>query len=112
MSRFVRALSRADVKKVIANLTASNTTAGGAARKAVLVDVREHDEVAHGMIPTAVHIPLGSVPAVFEQGPQDLARSLKQSAAEFDINETQLIFYCRSGVRSQQVGARGPIVGI
>jgi adenylyltransferase/sulfurtransferase len=50
----------------------------------VVVDVREGYEVASGMIPTALHIPLGELPARFAQIP----------AGE------ELVFVCAAGVRS------------
>lgn len=49
-----------------------------------LIDVREADEVAEGMIPGAVHIPLGEV---------------AERAGELD-QQTPYIMICRSGGRS------------
>ena len=49
-----------------------------------LVDVREADEVAEGMIPNAVHIPLGEI---------------AERANEFDKSATHIMI-CRSGGRS------------
>ena len=49
-----------------------------------LIDVREADEVAEGMIPSAIHIPLGDVPA--RLGELDKAKAY--------------IIICRSGGRS------------
>ncbi len=49
-----------------------------------LIDVREADEVAEGMIPGAVHIPLGEIAA---------------RASELD-SSTPYIMICRSGGRS------------
>ncbi|NLT27113.1 MAG: rhodanese-like domain-containing protein [Microbacteriaceae bacterium] len=51
-----------------------------------IVDVREADEVAAGMIPGAVHIPLGELP---------------QRLGELD-RERPVIAVCRSGGRSAQ----------
>ncbi|MEC0168836.1 rhodanese-like domain-containing protein [Paenibacillus graminis] len=53
----------------------------------VLIDVREDDEVAFGMIPGAKHIPMGEIPQHTEELPQ----------------ETEIVFICRSGARSQRV---------
>lgn len=53
----------------------------------VLIDVREDDEVAFGMIPGAQHIPMGLIPQHSEEIPSD----------------TEVIFICRSGARSQRV---------
>lgn len=49
-----------------------------------LIDVREADEVAEGMIPGAVHIPLGEI---------------AERAGELDA-KTPYIMICRSGGRS------------
>ena len=49
-----------------------------------LVDVREADEVAEGIIPGAIHIPLGEVP---------------ERMGELDSSKPY-IFICRSGGRS------------
>ncbi|GAB6004667.1 rhodanese-like domain-containing protein [Geobacillus vulcani] len=52
-----------------------------------IVDVREDEEVALGMIPGAKHIKMGDIPDRLE---------------EFDRNE-EYIFVCRSGRRSENV---------
>jgi rhodanese-related sulfurtransferase len=52
-----------------------------------LVDVREHEEVAHGIVPGAKHIPMNEIPSRIN---------------EFD-NEKEYIFICRSGRRSENV---------
>ncbi|MFM9332261.1 rhodanese-like domain-containing protein [Paenibacillus mesotrionivorans] len=49
-----------------------------------LVDVREPEEVALGMLPGAIHIPLGELPYRHEEIPQ----------------ADEVIFVCRSGSRS------------
>jgi len=49
-----------------------------------IIDVREDFEVANGMIPGAVHIPLGSIP---------------ERMKELDPTK-EYIIVCRSGVRS------------
>lgn len=49
-----------------------------------LIDVREDFEVEHGMIPGAVHIPLGSIP---------------ERAAELDPSKPYIIV-CKGGARS------------
>ncbi|CAH0120057.1 Sulfurtransferase [Paenibacillus sp. CECT 9249] len=63
-----------------------------------LIDVREAEEVAEGMIPGAKHIPLGQIPERLEE-----------------IEQTgEIIMICRSGYRSeraceylQQLGFQG-----
>lgn len=52
-----------------------------------LIDVREEEEVAQGMIPQAEHIVMGTIP-------ENLDRLNK---------ETDYIIICRSGVRSENV---------
>ncbi|KXG08830.1 putative adenylyltransferase/sulfurtransferase MoeZ [Anoxybacillus sp. P3H1B] len=52
-----------------------------------LIDVREDEEVAYGMIPGAKHIKMGEIPHRLE---------------EFN-KEEEYIFICRSGVRSENV---------
>jgi len=54
-----------------------------------LVDVRNDDEVARGIIPGASHIPLALLPLKYE--------SLNGDDA--------LVFYCHSGMRSAQAAA-------
>lgn len=51
-----------------------------------LIDVREEEEVAQGMIPGALHLPLGQVPQQLDSIPKD----------------EEVIFICRSGYRSDQ----------
>lgn len=60
-----------------------------AQHKVLLVDVRNNDEVARGIIPGASHIPLAMLPVQFE--------SLNGNQA--------LVFYCHSGLRSAQAAA-------
>ncbi len=50
----------------------------------LLVDIRNDHELVSGHLPGAVHVPLNLLPQAFSQLPQD----------------KQLVFYCRSGVRS------------
>ncbi|HWO75724.1 MAG TPA: rhodanese-like domain-containing protein [Bacillus sp. (in: firmicutes)] len=52
-----------------------------------LIDVREDDEVAQGMIPEAVHIPMGEIP---------------DNLDKLDKNQEYIII-CRSGRRSENV---------
>jgi len=58
-----------------------------AGEKLALVDVREDEEVAHGMIPGAKHIPMMQIP---------------QNLDYFD-KDKEYIFICRSGGRSTNV---------
>lgn len=58
-----------------------------AGEKLELVDVREDDEVAQGMIPGAKHIRMGTIP---------------ENLGSFD-KDKEYIMICRSGNRSGQV---------
>lgn len=53
-----------------------------------IIDVREEDEVANGMIPGAIHIPLGEIP---------------ERMNELD-NSKEYIMVCKGGVRSEKAG--------
>jgi rhodanese-related sulfurtransferase len=57
-----------------------------AGEKIHLIDVREDEEVAQGIIPGAIHLPLGQVPQRLNEIPK----------------EEEVIFICRSGYRSDQ----------
>jgi rhodanese-related sulfurtransferase len=57
--------------------------------KVLLVDVRSNEEVARGVIPGAVHIPLSLIPV---------------KADELE-GEQPLVFYCHAGMRSAQACA-------
>jgi rhodanese-related sulfurtransferase len=54
--------------------------------KITIIDVREADEVAEGMIPGAIHIPLGEIPSRYNEIQQ----------------KEDIILVCRSGKRSQK----------
>ena len=55
-----------------------------ASQSLLLVDVRNDDEVARGIIPKAVHIPLAMLPVQYE------------SLTKIE----NIVFYCHSGIRS------------
>lgn len=57
--------------------------------KLLLVDVRNDDEVAKGVIANAIHIPLGLLPVNIDK----LGEAIP------------LVFYCHSGIRSAQACA-------
>lgn len=58
-------------------------------QKVQVIDVRNDDEVARGVIPGATHIPLAMIPVQFESF----------------AGEDPLVFYCHSGIRSAQAAA-------
>ncbi|MET3729872.1 rhodanese-related sulfurtransferase [Fictibacillus halophilus] len=51
-----------------------------------IIDVRENDEVAQGIIPTATHIPLGEI---------------RKRMNELELNK-EYVVVCRSGKRSEK----------
>jgi rhodanese-related sulfurtransferase len=55
----------------------------------VVVDVREHHEVKSGILPDAVHIPMGQLPARWEE----LAEA------------NEIVCYCAAGIRSYDTAA-------
>lgn len=56
----------------------------------VMIDVREDNELIHGMIDGAIHIPMNDVPGRME---------------EFEpYKDKSVVLICRSGKRSAQVG--------
>lgn len=55
-----------------------------ATKPPLLVDVRNDDEVARGIIPGAIHIPLSTLPTQYDAL----------------TNADAIVFYCHSGVRS------------
>lgn len=63
----------------------------------LLIDVRELDEVAQGVIPHSAWIPLSSLPA-------SLALDAEEFKAVHGIDKPafgqEIVFYCRSGRRS------------
>lgn len=65
-----------------------------------LIDVREPDEVAAGIIPSAVNVPLSRFSEAFN--PMKGADFQREFAFERPAFGDKVIFYCRSGKRSQQ----------
>ena len=72
-----------------------------AKREYVLVDVREVDELVHGMIPTAVHLPLSQLTVAVGLAPTKFF-------ARYGFvlpKDERIIVYCRSGSRSAKAAA-------
>ncbi|PKO50638.1 MAG: sulfurtransferase [Betaproteobacteria bacterium HGW-Betaproteobacteria-20] len=60
-----------------------------ASQPLLLVDVRNDDEVARGIIPGAMHLPLAMLPVQYEQ-----------------LTKIEnIVFYCHSGIRSAHAAA-------
>ena len=69
-----------------------------------IIDVREPNEVAQGCIPASVNVPLSEFAAAFDVesdsvSSADFSRRFAFPRPEYDH---KLIFYCRSGRRSEQ----------
>ncbi|KAF8735747.1 hypothetical protein AX14_001535 [Amanita brunnescens Koide BX004] len=62
-----------------------------------LIDVREPDEVVQGMIPSAINIPLSVLGASLHLGRDDFK---DKHGFDKPRRNQEVIFYCRSGVRS------------
>jgi rhodanese-related sulfurtransferase len=63
----------------------------------LLIDVREPHELVHGMIPTAINIPLRDLPTAFGLRPGEFQRKY---GAPKPLPETEMFFYCRAGPRA------------
>ena len=63
----------------------------------VLIDVRNEDELAHGMIPTAKHLPLPELQEAFHLDADDFKERYGFEKMKL---EDDIIFYCRTGARS------------
>ncbi|TKY88867.1 hypothetical protein EX895_002108 [Sporisorium graminicola] len=64
-----------------------------------IIDVREPNEVAQGIIPSAVNVPLSQFQKAFSGSGGDFVRDFAFQRPEYD---DKIVFYCRSGKRSQQ----------
>ncbi|KAI0252596.1 Rhodanese-like protein [Lactifluus subvellereus] len=62
-----------------------------------LIDVREPDEVLQGMIPSAVNLPLSSLSAALHM---DGAKFKEKYGFQKPAFDQEIVFYCRSGMRS------------
>ncbi|XP_061401105.1 rhodanese domain-containing protein CG4456-like [Musca vetustissima] len=77
----------------------------------LLIDVREpHELQATGQIPTSINIPLGTVKQVL--GPETSAEEFKQKfVREKPSLDSPIVFYCRSGRRSQEAAETAVALG-
>lgn len=65
---------------------------------ALIIDVRSEEELAHGVIPTAVHLPLAELAAALEMSESAFTRAYGFAPPRRDGRQ---IVYCRSGSRSE-----------
>ena len=63
----------------------------------LLIDVREPNELVHGVLPTSVNIPLRDIHTAFGLRPGEFQRKY---GAPKPLLETEMIFYCRAGPRA------------
>lgn len=63
----------------------------------ILIDVREPEEFGAGAIPTAINLPLTSAPEALSMPANEFEDRFGFAKPEAD---KELVFYCRSGVRS------------
>ena len=63
----------------------------------VLIDVRRHDELHNGMIPTAVHLPLYELEEVFALDEKTFKKKYNFKKPD---KKKLIILYCRTGGRS------------
>jgi rhodanese-related sulfurtransferase len=71
------------------DIEANDLSAMMATQPLLLVDVRNDDEVARGIIPSAIHIPLAMLPVQY----------VPLTKVE------NVVFYCHSGIRSAHAAA-------
>jgi len=74
----------------------------------VLIDVREPDELDNGALPTSHNIPLNEIPDAFEMDATEF--KAKYGFAK-PTKKDNLIFYCRSGGRSENATAHAESKG-
>jgi len=73
----------------------------------VLIDVREEDELVHGMIPTAKHLPMSEFAEAWKLSSEEFSKKYGFAVSKKD----RIIFYCRSGNRSEQAAAHAQQLG-
>lgn len=62
-----------------------------------MIDVREPDEVLQGMIPSAVNVPLTTLPTALQLSPEHFEEKYGFTKPR---KAQEVTFYCRSGKRS------------
>lgn len=111
MFRSVRCLRAKEVSLVqvkslvLAKLgrSAGKATSSSPTDKILLVDVRTEEEVARGVIPCSLHMPLPQLQDILlQRSPIDKYGTTFDDAStlQLDAASHQLVFYCAAGVRS------------
>ncbi|KDN43910.1 Rhodanese-like protein [Tilletiaria anomala UBC 951] len=67
-----------------------------------LIDVREPDEVAQGMIPSSVNVPLSEFKSAFDVNKSSRGAFSSKYAFDRPGFDDKIVFYCRSGKRSTE----------
>lgn len=98
MSKHVKVISTDELKNLIDSQS----------EKYTLIDVRERDELQHGMIPTAGNVPLSELHEALNMSAEDF-----KSHYGFDLpsKEERVIFHCRTGGRSAQAAEYAETLG-
>ncbi|XP_054889966.1 thiosulfate:glutathione sulfurtransferase-like [Poeciliopsis prolifica] len=68
-------------------------------KELVLIDVRSDGEVAGGIIPGAIHIPIHTLDTALSMNPEDF--KAKYGIVKPPLNVPQMVFYCQSGRRGE-----------
>lgn len=73
-------------------------------QKIDIIDVREPNEVAQGIIPSAVNVPLSEFSAAFDVNSDAVSSTDFERKFSFPrpTYDHEIVFYCRSGRRSQE----------
>ena len=80
-------ISATEAKQILNN---KPTKGSNSAKYDLIVDVRESDEVAQGMVPNALHIPLG-----------ELVRDCNTERLKPQFSNKNILVYCKAGGRSR-----------
>lgn len=72
----------------------------------ILVDIRDDDEVASGMVPSAIHIPMDELLADPSRLPTPDTADTPASSDAAPARPHGIALYCRSGVRSAKTAAQ------
>ncbi|KAG0256049.1 hypothetical protein BG011_004770 [Mortierella polycephala] len=95
--RYVQFSSKVGSKPEVVTFEEIDTLVQKKDKDVILIDVREANEVAQGVIPTSRHVPLGNIQ-------EALSLPDKEFEARFGFKkfnkDDEVIFYCRSGKRS------------
>jgi len=68
--------------------------------KFTLIDVREEDELSHGMIPGAVHVPVDEMEEAFTKSKTTQEEFKEKYGFDRPLWDDNVVCYCRTGGRS------------